>query len=65
MAVQFILGASGTGKTTYIYEQMIAKSQEDGHEPIIFMLPEVRKIFLKQEKITEIPFLLTEKPEKK
>ena len=40
MAVQFILGASGTGKTTYIYEQMIEKSQEDGHEPIIFMLPE-------------------------
>ena len=40
MAIQFILGASGTGKTNYIYDKMIRESMKEGHNPIVFILPE-------------------------
>lgn len=55
MAVQFILGASGTGKTNYIYEQMIAKSQEEEHPPIIFMLPEQSNMAAEKDMISMHP----------
>ena len=55
MAVQFILGASGTGKTNYIYEQMITKSQEEEHPPIIFMLPEQSNMAAEKDMVSMHP----------
>lgn len=55
MAVQFILGASGTGKTNYIYEQMIAKLQEEEHPPIIFMLPEQSNMAAEKDMVSMHP----------
>lgn len=55
MAVQFILGASGTGKTSYIFDEMIAKSMEPGHAPILFMLPEQSNMAAEQEMVIRHP----------
>ncbi len=51
MAIQFILGSSGTGKTTYLYNQMIHDSMEEGHRPIIFMLPEQSNMAAEQDMV--------------
>ena len=40
MAVQFILGTSGTGKTHYCREAMVRELQTEGTEPLIFLVPE-------------------------
>jgi len=55
MAIQFILGASGTGKTTYIYEQMIAATKEKVHAPVIFMLPEQANMAAEKDMVTLHP----------
>lgn len=55
MAIQFILGASGTGKTTYIYKQMIAVTREEGHAPVIFMLPEQSNMAAEKDMVTIHP----------
>lgn len=49
MAIQFILGASGTGKTRYIYEQMIEESRKPEHRPILFILPEQSNMAAEQD----------------
>lgn len=51
MAVQFILGGSGTGKTRYIYDRMIRDSQNPDHKPIIFMLPEQSNMAAEQDMV--------------
>lgn len=51
MAVQFILGGSGTGKTRYIYDKMIKDSQKPDHKPIIFMLPEQSNMAAEQDMV--------------
>lgn len=55
MAVQFILGSSGTGKTTYIYKKMIEQSMEVGHAPILFVLPEQSNMAAEQEMVNLHP----------
>lgn len=40
MAVQFILGRSGTGKTTYCLEAIAAALREDSEQPLILLVPE-------------------------
>ena len=40
MAVQFILGRSGTGKTSYCIGQIIEALLAPGEEPLILLVPE-------------------------
>lgn len=40
MALQFILGASGTGKTNYLYEQVIRSAKEREKDIFYFIVPE-------------------------
>ncbi len=51
MAIQFILGGSGTGKTTYMYKEMITSSMKEGHSPILFMLPEQSNLAAEQDMV--------------
>lgn len=51
MAIQFIVGGSGTGKTTYIYHKMIEDSMEENHKPILFVLPEQANMVAEQEMV--------------
>lgn len=51
MAIQFILGGSGTGKTTYMYKEMITSSMKAGHSPILFMLPEQSNLAAEQDMV--------------
>ncbi|MBE5941844.1 MAG: hypothetical protein E7264_04800 [Lachnospiraceae bacterium] len=55
MAIQFILGAGGTGKTIYIYDKMIKDSQVEGHAPILFVLPEQSNMAAEQDMVTKHP----------
>ncbi len=55
MAVQFILGASGTGKTNYIYDKMIQDSQREGHAHVLFVLPEQSNMTAEQDMVTKHP----------
>lgn len=55
MAVQFILGGSGTGKTRYLYEHMIKASMTEGHPPVIFMVPEQSNMAAEQGMISLHP----------
>lgn len=49
MAIQFIFGGSGTGKTTYIYKQMIEKSEYKEHAPLFLVLPEQANLAAEQD----------------
>ena len=51
MPIQFILGGSGTGKTTYLYNKMIKASMEENHRPIIFLLPEQSNMAAEQDMV--------------
>ena len=55
MAIQFILGASGTGKTNYIYDKMIRESMKEGHGSILFMLPEQSNMAAEQDMVSMHP----------
>ncbi len=55
MAIELILGPSGTGKTRYIYEKMIQKSQEKEHAPIWFVLPEQSNMAAEQDMVSLHP----------
>ena len=55
MAIEFILGASGTGKTRYIYEKMITQSKVEGHAPIWFVLPEQSNMAAEQDMVSLHP----------
>ncbi|MDO5156019.1 MAG: PD-(D/E)XK nuclease family protein [Eubacteriales bacterium] len=55
MAIQFIIGGSGTGKTTYIYNQMIEKTMQGCEQPVLFMLPEQANMSAEQEMIRVHP----------
>lgn len=55
MAIQFILGASGTGKTNYIYNEMIQESMTEGHSPIVFLLPEQSNMAAEQDMVSIHP----------
>lgn len=55
MAIQFILGASGTGKTRYIYDKMIEESMKPGHRPILFILPEQSNMAAEQDMVALHP----------
>lgn len=49
MAVQFYLGAGGSGKTTAMYKKMIEQSMEPDHKPILFILPEQANMAAEQD----------------
>lgn len=55
MAVQFILGAAGTGKSSYIYEELIRKSEEEAHPPLLLLLPEQSNMAAEQEMVKRHP----------
>ena len=55
MAIQFILGASGTGKTDLIYDKMICESMVEGHSPILFLLPEQSNMAAEQDMVSKHP----------
>lgn len=55
MAIQFIVGPSGTGKSEYIYEQMIAKSKDAKKEPVLFLLPEQSNMSAEKKMIAMHP----------
>ncbi len=55
MAIQFILGASGTGKTNYIYDRMIRESMEEEHGSILFVLPEQSNMAAEQDMVSKHP----------
>lgn len=55
MAIQFILGASGTGKTNYIYDKMIRESMQDRQASILFMLPEQSNMTAEQDMVSKHP----------
>ena len=55
MAIQFILGASGAGKTNYIYDTIIRESMKEGHVPILFMLPEQSNMAAEQDMVSRHP----------
>lgn len=51
MGVQLILGAGGTGKTNYLYQQMIRTSMAEGHPPVLFILPEQANLTAEQDMV--------------
>lgn len=55
MAIQFVLGAGGTGKTRYLCEKMINSSLEKDHKPIIFLLPEQSNMAAEQDMVRNHP----------
>ena len=56
MAVQFIIGASGTGKSEYIYRKMIEQSMNKQHTPILFILPEQANMAAEQDMVSLHPY---------
>ena len=55
MAVQFIVGGSGTGKTTYMVNQMIEKSKKEPGKPILYILPEQANMAAEQDMVQNHP----------
>lgn len=55
MALQCILGAGRTGKTSYIYEQMIKESLEKRNENFFFLVPDQSTLNAQRELITRHP----------
>lgn len=55
MAVLFVVGACGTGKSTYIYEDMIGKSMEDSSKATLFLLPEQDNLSAEQQMVKRHP----------
>lgn len=55
MSIRFIVGASGTGKTRYIYNRMIEESMKKEHAPIIYILPEQSNMIAEQDMISLHP----------
>lgn len=55
MSIQFILGRSGTGKTTYIYKELIKKSERKNHNPLFLILPEQANLAAEQDMVMMHP----------
>ena len=55
MAIQFILGASGTGKTNYIYDRIIQESMKETSGSILFVLPEQSNMVAEQDMVSMHP----------
>ena len=55
MAVQFIVGGSGTGKTTYMVNRMIEKSKKEPGKPILYILPEQANMAAEQDMVQNHP----------
>lgn len=49
MALQFLLGSSGTGKTTSLYQEMISRSLQDDQVPLLLIVPEQFTLQTQQE----------------
>lgn len=56
MGLQFLVGSSGTGKTTYMFDEMIKASMVEGHNPIFYLLPEQSNLAAEQEMVMRHPF---------
>src|SRR5690606_41522454 len=55
MSLRFVIGRSGSGKTTYITKEMIEKLQEDPMgSPIIYIVPD-QMTFLSEYKLISNP----------
>jgi len=55
MAIQFILGASGTGKSNYIYDRIIQESMGETYGSILFVLPEQSNMVAEQDMVSMHP----------
>lgn len=55
MAIQFLIGGSGTGKTTYMINHMISQSMEADKHPILYILPEQGNLAAEQEMVNRHP----------
>ena len=55
MAVQFIVGGSGTGKTTYMVNRMIEKSKKEPGKTILYILPEQANMAAEQDMVQNHP----------
>ena len=55
MALQCVLGAGRTGKTDYIYQQMIKESMENRDENFFFLVPDQSTLNAQRELITRHP----------
>lgn len=40
MSLQFVLGGSGSGKSTYVYEKIIARSMKEEHKKFFILVPD-------------------------
>lgn len=55
MALQCVLGAGRTGKTSYIYEQMIKESMENRNDNFFFLVPDQSTLNAQRELVTRHP----------
>lgn len=55
MALQFILGSSRSGKTAYIYEQMIQESINNPEQEFFFLVPDQSTLNAQRELVTRHP----------
>ena len=55
MALQLIVGASGTGKTEYIYDKMIKASLDNPGKPVYYIIPEQSNMAAEQEIVGHHP----------
>ena len=53
MSLQFVIGSSGSGKSTKLFNDIIKKSLEKPHEQFIFIVPD-QFTMETQEKIVEL-----------
>ncbi len=55
MALKFVLGPSGAGKTTYIYDEIISKSLENPSKNYILLVPDQFTMAVQKDIVTRHP----------
>lgn len=55
MALQFILGSARSGKTDFIYDQMIKDSMEHEDEEFFFIVPDQSTLNAQKQLVTRHP----------
>lgn len=55
MSLRFVLGSSGAGKTTYIYDEIIRKSMDNPNENYILLVPDQFTMAVQKDIVTRHP----------
>ena len=55
MSLQFVLGNSGSGKSTYIYEYLVREATENRHRPYMIIVPEQFTMHTQRELVLRSP----------